>query len=1081
MRNRLSSIVARASSLQERLRPEFAELDAESSSDIVDARLRRWREIVAQGDTAAFAQRLAWDGLDEASARRALGACALRPDAALPSWANVLAEVLGSTEHAEARDRCLDAGHPVPFEDLLLPFVRWARAACQQAAGAAYARFEAAAQASLERQLLEWLSLRAARTFALELSLELAEQHSDFDRLLSQSEPSRAGYAAFVARQLDSGLLELFEEYSVLARVLATTAELWVAATAELVTRFCAHAEELQNKGFIGADLRVVGVDAALSDPHRGLRGVAILTLGSGHRIVYKPRELGIELGWNELLAELTRWGAPLALRTFRVLDCGSYGFVEHVASVPVRDAAEARRYFEHAGALLAVVYLLEGVDCHAGNVIGSGEQPVLIDVETLLCPVPRESTRVSDAVRVARERLAHSVLATYLLPCWSRNIEQPDEVFDGSGFGAERDPDHLLTRRRWSWVNTDAMALGRTKLDASASVRAERADGGALGVSDFETELVNGFVAMYHFLLSTRAALLAEASPFQRLQKAEVRFVFRRTSVYGVLLERLRRPELLRDGVERSLQIEQLASAALSNTRHDARPGWVAIWRSERDAVERGDVPYFSALAGDDALRLEGGIQIDGWFAEPSHRAVLRRFSTWSENDLAFQVDLMRSAVRARAPRESRSERVTALRNAKAPPVKERTVTGSALWLEEALAIADGLAESAIRGADGSAAWLEPAWSREQTLAANGRELDVVRESLYDGAVGIGLFLAAAAQSSGRSDLGELALGAVRPVLLELELRGEELVSELGIGGLSGLGSIAYGLVSMARLLAEPSLLNGAERAAALITSARIDADAALDVSAGSAGALLGLLALHSRTQNPSTLGSAQRCAERLLSRVESTPSGERSIRSLDGNFLAGFAHGAAGFAYALVRLHQVAPDPRLIEAASALWDFERSVYSSELGDWPDLRLQTSTRRAGGFCHGAPGIALGRLGSEPEFSDARHRTEIERALAATIEHAERTPDHLCCGGFGRVETLAVAARVLGRPELRDRAERLSRVLLVRAWDAGGYTLAQPPSGQLACRGLFQGLAGIGFTLLRLAKPDALPEPLLLR
>ena len=56
--------------------------------------------------------------------------------------------------------------------------------------------------------------------------------------------------------------------------------------------------------------------------------------------------------------------------------------------------------------------------------------------------------------------------------------------------------------------------------------------------------------------------------------------------------------------------------------------------------------MPYFGGRTDDTSLLLENGSSIEGYFAEPSYQAVLRKLRQLSEADLAFQVDLMRSAL---------------------------------------------------------------------------------------------------------------------------------------------------------------------------------------------------------------------------------------------------------------------------------------------------------------------------------------------------------------------------------------------------------------------------------------------------
>ena len=45
------------------------------------------------------------------------------------------------------------------------------------------------------------------------------------------------------------------------------------------------------------------------------------------------------------------------------------------------------RRFYHRQGALLALLYVLDGTDMHYENLIAVGEQPVLVDVETLFHP----------------------------------------------------------------------------------------------------------------------------------------------------------------------------------------------------------------------------------------------------------------------------------------------------------------------------------------------------------------------------------------------------------------------------------------------------------------------------------------------------------------------------------------------------------------------------------------------------------------------------------------------------------------------------------------------------------------------
>ena len=108
----------------------------------------------------------------------------------------------------------------------------------------------------------------------------------------------------------------------------------------------------------------------------------------------------------------------------------------------------------------------------------------------------------------------------------------------------------------------------------------------------------------------------------------------------------------------------------------------------------------------------------------------------------------------------------------------------------------------------------------------------------LYGGTCGVALFLAAAERFAPGSGYGELALAALRPLQTMLDRRPDRLAETMGIGGASGLGSVAYSLLLVSRLLDEPALLEEARRVADLISEERIASDRVLDVIGGAAGA---------------------------------------------------------------------------------------------------------------------------------------------------------------------------------------------------------------------------------------------------
>src|SRR5262249_49362908 len=153
---------------------------------------------------------------------------------------------------------------------------------------------------------------------------------------------------------------------------------------------------------------------------------------------------------------------------------------------------------------------------------------------------------------------------------------------------------------------------------------------------------------------------------------------------------------------------------------------------------------------------------------------------------------------------------------------------------------------------------------------------------------------------------------------------------------------------------LDEPALLSEARSAAALITVDHLAADTSLDIIGGAAGACLGLLAFHQVCPDETVRQQALACGDHLLSYRSTSATGHRAWANRHGQFLTGFAHGAAGIAYALLRLYEATREARFLEVAEEGIAYEDSVYSSQAGNWPDFRHAQPAFKLG-WCHGAP------------------------------------------------------------------------------------------------------------------------------
>jgi lantibiotic modifying enzyme len=216
------------------------------------------------------------------------------------------------------------------------------------------------------------------------------------------------------------------------------------------------------------------------------------------------------------------------------------------------------------------------------------------------------------------------------------------------------------------------------------------------------------------------------------------------------------------------------------------------------------------------------------------------------------------------------------------------------------------------------------------------------------------------------------------------------------------------------------------------------------------------------------------------LLAARSETELGPRAWRSIGEVPLTGLSHGAAGIASTLVSLYRATGDRDYLAAAEEGVRYERALFDSARDNWLDLRshARSSARSfANGWCNGAPGIGLSRLGMWPIVDCVSD--EIEAALRTTRSASLDSVDHLCCGNFGRLDLFVTAAEVLGRPALLDEARRIAARLIERARVYQEFQIYPDLPATMQPLGVLQGLAGVGYELLRLARPAEISSILL--
>ena len=469
------------------------------------------------------------------------------------------------------------------------------------------------------------------------------------------------------------------------------------------------------------------------------------------------------------------------------------------------------------------------------------------------------------------------------------------------------------------------------------------------------------------------------------------------------------------------------------------SRPVLWPLVRQERQALERRDVPYF-ALPTHATDVPNGDHALTGYVVTSGVDAVRERIAGLDDIDFARQSALLETVLHD-PPRFLSDTQ---------PPNRWPAETAAAPvdFVVAARDIGRMLTDRAEARDRRDETWLRPA-GHDGPLSLH----------LYDGAAGIALFLSALAHQTGEDRFQASAHAALAPIA---DVLGNEDDGRLGsaLGAGHGLGGMVYALTLASRWLAEPALLGLAQRIAQRIDPEAIAADEQLDLEAGSAGAILGLLTLHAVDANTAWLSRATDCADHLLSQ----PSVTAACAGGPARLGPGMAHGAAGMAYALDRLAAAGGRPGDRAAATQLFD-----YAAQGG----RRIPPQDGR---WCNGHAGLALActlatDLGS----------TVVDFYLQKGIGSLASNSTDYCCGAMGRIDCVLEAAEHRGDPWLQQLARETAGRVVASGQRPDGYRLVDGASATRYQPQLFSGVAGIGYGLLRLAAPRAFPSVLAFR
>lgn len=998
-------------------------------------RLKAWRQQPPFDRSDYFTKRLAAEGFSEEDFVRILSEPAEIVKDRLgsrPEWLERLSEAFEAYRVPETRSEQIPRTERLPFTEIAAPILDSGRARLKQMldllAASLFVPFDIdSVVEKVALQLGDRLRQIVTRTLVLELNIarlrETLEGETPEDR-----------FRSFLSqlRDPDYALAQL-AEYPVLARQMVQAVDHGIAFYLEFLSRLTRDWDSIRDTLTGGEDPgKLEDFTAGVGDTHRQGRSVLIAHFTSGFKLVYKPRPMALDVHFQELLGWLNDRGNEPSFRILRVLNQGEYGWVEFVEFRACNTLEEVSRFYRQQGAYLAVLYALDATDFHTENLIAEGENPVMLDMEALFHARIASAAATSPAQEITIRTLGNSVLRIGLLP--HRVLANAEsEGIDVSGLGSTVDQMTPHRVPQWQKAETDGMHLGREHVAMPAVKSRPTLDGIEVDILEHVDVILAGFTAMYRLLEQHREDLLSPAGPLCRFAEDEVRVIVRPTQTYGVLLSESFHPDVLRDELDRAQLFDRLWIPAVQ------LPHLARVIPAEIRDLTQGDIPMFTTRPNSRDLWTCADECLPAFLDEPSLSHVRTRLADFGAKDLERQLWFIRASL-ATVTKKTRFSRM-------AEPFQAAGSVGPEELLRAARAVGDELEKRSLQER-GFATWVGVTQPGEGFWRLQPLGLD-----LYDGLPGVTVFLAYLGMITGEDRYTALARSALRALREEISQARDHVTA---IGAFAGWGGIIYALTHLGVIWSDTELLDEAKALVDRLPSL-IERDEHIDVIGGAAGCIGALLSLYECKPTETILYVARQCGDRLIAsaKVMDQGIGWHTPIALEKP-LSGFSHGAAGIAWALMKLSTATREQRYRVAALDAIAYERTLFSSEHLNWWDLRTFGSETAAAppahcenAWCHGAPGIGLSRIDILEHLDDgivhAGRNQGINRDSAAI---RVRTKSFAVPRRFGKSRT-----PVVGRPHTgRFRASHSG--LFDRPRHRGRHTTQRVAVRQPASRGV---------------------------
>ncbi|MEX2804385.1 type 2 lanthipeptide synthetase LanM [Streptococcus sp. H31] len=766
---------------------------------------------------------------------------------------------------------------------------------------------------------------------------------------------------------------------------------------------------------FFGQASQINNIALSMGDRHRGRFVIEVETdLGN---FFYKPRKAEVDKAFKQCLDKLSESSAVLNMESPDFVSNNDYSWFKKITYSPLSNKDNPHHYYQRLGQLLALIYILNGNDIHYENLISQGEQPIIVDIETLLTN-RLIFKKASTSLLLQKDESSYifdSVKNSLILP---NLIRVKDQHFDLS-------PLHISDQ-------TDVVEIDKA---GNHSVRRE-------DLKTILADVCQGFTAVYQEICQHKEMYYTYFTKV--FKEITLRFLNKPTDEYGSIRNLLTNPVCLFDSTYAFAISTRLYETGESEAKDEEL--------FEQEELLRFNIPYFEVKADSKDLILSHQRILKDFFIETPLESLYTKLSFLGDKDFHRQLNTIQKMFKLVSPDFAVKDLLEVRKE-----IPELAVPVSSASIKQ---FNHQAIEAIFKGAlfhplTDQYLWADPILEGDNEIKETAYQIGELPNSYYAGNIGILRTLLSLHNTAAYQGYIDKLRGDIeKDLVLTLTYnRGE-----MNIGAFNGLAAfIRYYLDLYDYDYINQSILEKTTSPLLDQLELGLDQDEKLDVLDGTAGVVLTLLTLKNCISDSALSEKVfkllKHCRTHLLGAI--IRQGGQTFFPVEfekDRYYTGFSHGSAGIILALYKLSQyLGTDDSTIIAQ--LLATERNLYDKKKQVW--YRDNKKDGYSWGWCHGIPGILLSRVELYTAgYRDDELTEELEELYELTVSKSFGSNLTLCHGDLSNILICKYAQKVLALDD--SRIDQYLETLLPYILASRDYQIRGTEAN-----GLMYGLAGI--------------------